>query len=152
MAPAPTFCPNLDCPARGQAGQGHSRLHSCQDQRFRCTEGPQRFSATTGTALYRLRTSAETMSLGVPLMAHGCARHARVVAFGHDARTGAGWLARAGVQGPAVQAPLGEPPRALGQVQAEAIGVKTQGGLVGRAWALMLRTRLGLAGAVSPPP
>jgi hypothetical protein len=28
MDPAIVFCPNLECPARGQAGQGNSRRHS----------------------------------------------------------------------------------------------------------------------------
>jgi transposase-like protein len=150
MDPATTFCPNLDCPARGQTGQGNIRLHSCKDHRFRCTECHKTFSATKGTALYRLRTSAETMSLVVTLMAHGCPLQAIVVAFGHDERTVAGWLARAGVQGQAVQEHLVEQPRALGQVQADEIRVKTQGGLVWMALALMVSTRLWLAGAVSP--
>lgn len=96
------------------------------------------------------RTSAETVSLVVTLMAHRCPRPAIVVAFGDDERTVACWLARAGAQGQAVPAQLVEPPRALGQVQADAIRVKTPGGLVGRALALIVSPRLWLAGAVSP--
>jgi transposase-like protein len=102
MDPATTFCPNLVCPARGQTGQGNIRIHSCKDQRFLCTECHKTFSATKGTALYRLRTSAETVSLVVTLMAHGCPLQAIVVAFGYDERTVACWLARAGVQGQGV--------------------------------------------------
>ena len=34
MDPATTFCPNLACPARGQAGQGNIRMHSRKDKRF----------------------------------------------------------------------------------------------------------------------
>ena len=150
MDPATTFCPNLACPARGQTGQGNIHIHSCKDQRFMCTECHKTFSATKGTALYRLRTSAETVSLVVTLMAHGCPLQAIVVAFGYDERTVACWLARAGVQGQAVQEHLVEQPRALGQVQADEIRVKTQGGLVWMALALMVSTRLWLAGAVSP--
>jgi transposase-like protein len=150
MDPATTCCPHLACPARGQTGQGHMHIHSCEDQRFMCTECHKTFSATRGTALYRLRTAAETVSLVVTLMAHGCPLQAIVVAFGDDARTVACWLARAGVQGPAVQAHLVEPPRALGQVQADEIRVKTQGGLVWMALVLLVSTRLWLAGAVSP--
>jgi transposase-like protein len=116
MDPATTCCPNLACPASGQTDQGHIHLHACKDQRFRCTECHKTFSATTGTAWYRLRTSAETVSLVVTLMAHGCPRPAIVVAFGDDERTVACWLARAGAQGQAVPAQLVEPPRALGQV------------------------------------
>ena len=150
MDPTTRFCPHLACPARGQTGQGNIRLHSSKDQRFMCTACHKTFSATKGTALYRLRTSAETVSLVVTLMTHGGPRQAIVVAFGYDERTVACWLARAGRQGQAVQEHLVEQPRALGQVQADEIRVKTQGGLVWRALALMVSTRLWLAGAVSP--
>jgi transposase-like protein len=150
MDPATTFCPNLACPARGQTGQGNISIHSCKDRRFRCTECHKTFSARKGTALYRLRTSAETVSLVVTLMAHGCPLQAVVVAFGSEERTVARWLARAGAQGQAVHEPLVEPPRDLGQVQADELRVKTQGGLVWMALALMVSTRLWLAGAVSP--
>ena len=78
-----------------------------------------------GTACYRLRTSAETVSLVVTLMAHGCPLQAIVVAFGYDERTVAGWLARDGIQGQAVQEHLVEQPRALEQMQADEIRVKT---------------------------
>jgi len=150
MDPATTCCPNLACPARGQTGQGNLRIHSCQDQRFLCTECHKTFSATKGTALYRLRTSAETVSLVVTPMAHGCPLQAIVVAFGYDERTVASWLARAGVQGQAVHEHLVEQPRDLGQVQADKIRVKTPGGLVWMALALLVRTRRWLAGAVRP--
>lgn len=41
-------------------------------------------------------------------------------------------------------------PRALGPVQADEIGVKKHGGIVWMALAMMIRTRLWLAGVVSP--
>jgi hypothetical protein len=85
----------------------------------------------------------------VTLMAHGCPVQAIVVAFGYDERTVACWLARAGVQGQAIQEHLVEQPRALGQVQADEIRVKKQGGIVWMALALMVPTRLWLAGEVS---
>ena len=149
MDPATTCCPNLACPARGQTGQGNISIHSCKDKRFKCTECHKTFSATKGTAFYRLRTSAETVSLVVTLMAHGCPLQAIVVAFGYDERTVACWLARAGVQGQAVQEHLVEQPRDLGQVQADEIRVKKQGGIVWMALAMMISTRLWLAGEVS---
>ncbi len=149
MDPAIVFCPNLECPARGQAGQGNIRLHSRQDTRFLCTACRRTFAATTGTALYRLRTSANTVTLVVALLAHGCPLQAIVVAFGFDERTVASWAARAGVQGQAVQEHLVEQPRDLGPVQADELRVKPQGGVVWMALAMMVRTRLWLAGAVS---
>lgn len=56
MDPATTFCPNLVWPARGQAGQGTIGIHSRKDKRFLCTECRKTFTATKGTAFYRLRT------------------------------------------------------------------------------------------------
>jgi transposase-like protein len=149
MDPTRTFCPNLACAARGQTGQGNIGIHSRKEQRFMCTECRKTFTTTKGTALYRLRTSAETVSLVVTLLAHGCPLQAIVVAFGYDERTVACWLARAGVQGQAVQQHLVEQPRDLGQVQADEIRVKKQGGIVWMALAMMVSTRLWLAGEVS---
>src|SRR2546426_6840433 len=149
MDPTTTFCPNLACPARGQIGQGNIGIHSGKDKRFICTECHKTFSATKGTAFYRLRTSAETVSLVMTLMAHGCPLQAIVVAFGYDERTVASWLARAGSHGQAVQEHLVEQPRALGQVQADEIRVKAQGSIVWMALAMMVSTRLWLAGEVS---
>jgi transposase-like protein/IS1 family transposase len=149
MDPTATFCPNLACPARGQVGQGNIRIHSRKDKRFRCTACHKTYSTTNGTALYRLRTSAETVALVVTLLAHGCPLQAIVIAFGFDERTVACWWTRAGVQGQEVQERLVEQPRDLGQVQADEIRVKTQGRIVWMALAMMVRTRLWLAGEVS---
>jgi transposase-like protein/IS1 family transposase len=149
MDPATTFCPRLTCPARGQTGQGNIGIHSRKDKRFLCTACHKTFSATKGTAFYRLRTAAETVTLVVTLLAHGCPPQAIVVAFGFDERTVANWMARGSVQGQAVQEHLVEQPRDLGQVQADEIRVKKQGGIVWMALAMMISTRLWLAGEVS---
>src|SRR6266536_3087340 len=149
MDPTTTFCPNVACPARGQTGQGNIGIHSCKDKRFLCTACQKTFSATKGTAFYRLRTSAETVSLVVTLLAHGCPLQAIVVAFGYDERTVASWVARAGDQGQAVREHLVEQPRELGQVQADEIRVKKQGGIVWMALAMMVQTRLWRGGEVS---
>lgn len=149
MDPTMVFCPNRVCPARGQTGQGNIGIHSRKDKRFLCTECHKTFSATKGTALYRLRTAAETVTLVVTLLAHGCPPQAIVAAFGFDERTVMRWMARGGVQGQAVQEHLVEQPRDLGQVQADEIRVKKQGGIVWMALAMMVKTRLWLAGEVS---
>jgi IS1 family transposase len=96
-----------------------------------------------------LRTSTELVVTVVTLRAHGCPVQAIVAAFGFDERTVAEWWARAGRQGQAVQGYLVEQPRELGHVQADAIRVKTPGGLVWMALAMMGKTRLWLAGEVS---
>jgi transposase-like protein/IS1 family transposase len=149
MDPVTTFCPRLACPARGQTGQGNIGIHSRKDKRFLCTACHKTFSATKGTAFYRLRTATETITLVVTLLAHGCPPQAIVAAFGFDERTVARWMARGGVQGQAVQEHLVEQPRDLGQVQADEIRVKTQGNIVWMALAMMVKTRLWLGGEVS---
>ena len=149
MDPTTTFCPNMACPARGQTGQGNIGIHSRKDRRFICTQCRKTFAATYGTALDRLRTAGDLVALILTLLAHGCPVQAIVVAFGFDERTVAAWGARAGRQGQAVQEHLVEQPLALGQVQADAIRVKTQGRIVWMALAMMVSTRLWLAGEVS---
>jgi transposase-like protein/IS1 family transposase len=143
------FCPNWHCHARGQIGQGNIGIHSWKEQRFICHACHNTFSATTGTVFYRLRTSAETVVIVVALLAHGCPVQAIVAAFGFDERTVAAWWARSGRQGQAVQEYLVEQPRDLGQVQADELRVKKQGGIVWMALAMMVKTRLWLGGEVS---
>jgi len=151
MDPATTFCPKLACPASGPTGQGNMGIHARKDKRFLCTECPKTFSATQGTALSRRHTAVETVTLVVTVLAHGCPPHAIVAALGFDERTVTRWMARGGGHGQAVQAQLVEPPRDLGQVQADERRVKRHGGSVWLALAMMVKTRLGLAGAVSAP-
>jgi transposase-like protein len=146
---ATVFCPNPACPARGQTGQGNIGIHSRKEQRLICKQCHQTFTARKGTVFYRLRTPAETVSLVLTLLAHGCPLQAIVVAFGFDERTVAAWFARAGRQSQAVQEHLVEQPRSLGQVQADEIRVKQQGKISWLALAISVGTRLWLAGEVS---
>lgn len=149
MDPATVCCPTLACPARGRVGAGNIGLHSHKEQRCICTPCQKTFTTTQGTALSRLRTSAETVTRVVTLRAHGCPLQAMVIACGVEERTGADGVRRAGVQGQAVQAHMVEEPRDLGQVHADESRVKTQGGVVWMALAMMVSTRVWLAGAVS---
>jgi transposase-like protein/IS1 family transposase len=149
MDPTIIFCPHEHCPARGQTGQGNIGIHSQKEQRFICHECDKTFSARRGTVFYRLRTSAAPVVLVVTLLAHGCPVQAIVAAFGFDERTVADWWARSGRQGQAVQEFLVERPRDLGQVQADELRVKKQGGIVWMALAMMVKTRVWLGGEVS---
>jgi transposase-like protein len=149
MDPTTVCCPNGHCHARGQTGMGNIGIHSPKEQRFICHACHKTFSARKGTVFYRLRTSAETVVLVVTLLAHGCPLQAIVAAFGVDERTVAEWWARSGRQGQAVQEALVERARDLGQVQADALRVKQQGGIVWMALAMMVKTRLWLGGEVS---
>jgi transposase-like protein/IS1 family transposase len=147
--PTQAFCPNLDCPARGQQGKGNIGIHSRKEQRLICKQCHKTFTARRGTAFYRVRTPAETVSLVLTLLAHGCPLQAIVVAFGFDERTVAAWFARAGCQAQAVQEHLVERPQDLGQVQADELRVKQQGKISWMALAMSVGTRLWLAGEVS---
>ena len=149
MDPPTVFCPNCNCPARGQIGRGNIGIHSQKEQRLICHACHTTFSARKGTVFYRLRTSAETVVIVVTLLAHGCPVQAIVAAFGFDERTVADWWARSGRQGQAVQEYLVEQPRDLGQVRADELRVKKQGGIVWMALAMMVKTRLWLGGEVS---
>lgn len=149
MDPQTIFCPNRDCPARGQTGKGNIGIHSRKERRYRCRQCGKTFSARQGTAFYRLRTAEETVTLVMTLLAYGCPLQAIVVAFGLDERTVAGWHARAGGQCQRVQAHLVEQPRDLGQVQADELWVKLQGLKVWMAMAVQISTRLWLGGVIS---
>lgn len=160
MDPQTVFCPNRECPARGQVGEGNIGIHSQKERRYCCRVCGKTFAARTGTAFYRLRTAEETVTLVVTLLAHGCPLQAIVVAFGLDERTVQSWQVRAGAQCQRVQAHLVEQPRDLGQIQADELWVKLQGL---KAWmatlapaasagvALQVSTRLWLGG-VTPAP
>ena len=128
---------------------GNIGIHSQKERRFICHECHKTFSARKGTVFYRLRPSAETVGLVVTLLAHGCPLHAIVAALGFDERTVAAWWARSGRQGQTVHEYLVEQPRDLGQVQADELRVKKQGGIVWMALAMMVKTRLWLGGEVS---
>jgi transposase-like protein len=143
------FCPNRDCPARGQTGQGNLGLHSRTEPRLICQQCHKPCTGRKGTAFSRLRTPAETVSRVRPLVAQGCPVPAIVVACGFAERRVAAWFARAGRQAPAVQAHWVEQPRGLGQGQADEIRVKPQGTISWLALALSVGPRLGLAGEVS---
>jgi transposase-like protein len=148
MDPPTLFCPNPHCPARGQTGQGNIGIHSQKAQRCICHACHKTCSARTGTVFYRRRTAAETVVLIVTLLAHGCPLQAIVAAFGFDERTIAAWWARSGRQGQAGHEYLVEQPRDLGQVQADELRVKKQGGSGWLALAMMVKPRLWLGGEV----
>jgi len=124
-------------------------IHARKEQRCICHEGHKTFSATTGTIFYRLRTSVETVVIVVTWLAYGCPVQAIVAAWRLDERTRADWWARSGRQGQAVYEYLVEQPRDLGQVQADELRVKKQGGIVWMALAMRVPPRLWLGGEVS---
>jgi transposase-like protein len=149
MDPQQTFCPNLDCPARGQIGEGNIISHGRQRPRYYCKVCQTTFSARRGTPFYRRRTPETRMTQVLTLVAYGCPMPAIEAAFGLQARTVRDWIAAAGQHAQHIQQALVEQPRDLQQVQADEIRVKTQRGLLWMALALMVSTRLWLGGTIS---
>jgi hypothetical protein len=146
MDPATGVGPHLECPARGQPGQGTLGLQARQAKRCSCRQGRKTCTATTGTVVSRLRTGAEPVVRVMTWLAPGCPPQAMVAAGGLDARPVADGLARAGRPGPAVHASRVEPPRDRGPGHAAASRGQNPGGLVWLALAMMVRTRVWRAG------
>jgi hypothetical protein len=126
-------------------------IHARQATRFIGRQCRKTCTVTTGPVCYRRRPGAATMVMVMTVRAPGGPPPAMVAAGGIDAPTVADGRARAGRQGQAVHASRVEHPRDLGPVQAEAIRGNKPGGMVWLARAMLVRTRLGLAGAVSAP-
>lgn len=151
MDPRDQFCPNPRCPARGQAAQGHIKVHSYAERRFRCTLCRRTFAASTGTPFYRLHKDPALFVCVVTLLAYGCPTQAIVAAFGLDERTVADWQDKAGGHAQRVHRHfLGTSPLDLQHVQADEIYGKTVGGRCWLAMALAVPSRLWLGGVVSP--
>lgn len=151
MNPKQLFCLNIDCPARGQCGEGNISRHSQKEKRCRCKVCGQSFAVTKGTLFYRLRTDPNTVMCVIVLLAYGCPLQAIVKAFGYDERTVKEWWQRAGRQCEALHNHLvGQSQLDLQQVQADEIKAKVQGGSVWLAMAIMVSTRLWLGGVISP--
>src|SRR5262245_65011718 len=116
LTPETTFCPNSNCPARGQVGEGNIGVHSRKDRRYICRKCNRSFSATSGTVFYRLRKGADLITLVVKLLSHGCPIQAIVFAFGLDERTVRNWFEKSGQHSKLVHEHLVEQPRPVGQV------------------------------------
>ena len=149
MDPQQIFCHNPDCPASGKVGRGNIGVHSRKQQRYICHECKRTFTQSKGTVFYRLRYSCAFVTEVITLLAYGCPLQAIVAAFGVDERTVASWQQRAGEHCEQVHQHLVHHPRDLGQVQADEIRVKYQGGIAWVALAIAVPTRLWLAGVVS---
>jgi transposase-like protein len=149
MNPQEIWCPNLDCPARGQARQGNIGVHSRKERRYRCHVCGKTFGARTGTIFHRRRTDEALITLVIILVSWGCPLVALEHAFGFQPQTVRDWLEAAGLHAEAVHQEQVVQPRDLGQVQADEVRVRTQCGIVWMAMALMVPTRLWLGGVIS---
>ncbi len=149
MDPSKVFCHNPDCPARGKTDRGNIGIHSRKEKRYICHTCGKTFTESKGTVFYRLRYPVEFVTQMITLLAYGCPIPAIVAAFGLDERTVASWQRRAGEHCEKVHKHLVQHPRDLGQVQADEIRIKHQGGIAWLAMAVAVPTRLWLGGVVS---
>jgi hypothetical protein len=122
-------------------------IHSQKEQRYRCKRCSRTFSATRGTALYRMHKPKELVLTVVTLLAYGCPVQAIFAAFSLDRRTVARWQRESAVQCKRVHEHLIEAGKVwLLQVQADGIRVKAVGGIFWLAAALEVKSRLWLGG------
>ena len=147
MDPQRQFCPNVNCPARGQVGHGTIRVHSQQERRYRCTVCGRTFAATTGTPFYRLHTPAGLMRVVLSLLSWGCPVQAVVHTFLLDERTVAAGQQQAGQHAQQLHTHLVQRGQVdLQHVQADELWVKLVGQRVWVAMALAAPSRLWLGG------
>jgi len=151
MSSSQLFCPNIECPARGQAGKNNIGVHDQKKKRYICHVCKHTFSSSKGTLFYRLRTEPKTVLLVIALLVYGCPVQAIVQAFEIDERTVRNWWRRAGWHCQTFhERLLDQNQLELGQIQADEIKVRTQKGSIWMAMVMMVSTRLWLGGAVSP--
>jgi len=151
MSSTELFCPNIECPARGQVGKSNIGIHDQKKKRYICHVCKRTFSASKGTLFYRLRREPKTVLLVIALLVYGCPVQAIVQAFEIDERTVRNWWQRAGLHCQAFhERLLDQNQLELGQVQADEIKARTQKGPIWMAIAMMVSTRLWLGGTISP--
>src|SRR5256884_3173106 len=143
------FGPNMACSARGQSGKGNIVIHDRNRQRYRCKACKATFSARRGTMFEGLRKPVDLIVIVVTLLSYGCPIQAIVHAFGLDERTVADWRDRAGVHCHKVHQQLIEQGQLdLMHVQADEIRVKGRQMIAWMGLAMMVSTRLWIAGVV----
>jgi transposase-like protein/IS1 family transposase len=143
------FCPNEACSARGKIGAGTITIHDRQRHRYRCKVCKQTFSERRGTMFEGLRKPIELILIVVTLLSYGCPVQAIVQAFGLDERTVSQWRDLAGHHCQRVHEAIVEQGRLdLVHVQADEIRVKGRKMIAWMGLAMMVPTRLWLAGTV----
>ena len=131
-------------------GEGNITIHDRKRQRYRCKTCKQTFSARRGSMFEGLRKPMELIVIVVTLLSYGCPVQAIVHAFDLDERTVASWRDRAGAHGEQIHHALIETGKLdLVHVQADEMRVKGRNMIAWMGLAMMVSTRLWLAGTVS---
>ena len=130
-------------------GKGNIIIHDRKRQRYRCKACQRTFSARRGTMFEGLRKPMDLIVIVVTLLAYGCPIQAIVHAFGLDERTVADWRDRAGAHCQKVHQEIVEQGHLdLMHVQADEIRVKGCKIIAWMGLAMMVSTRLWIAGVV----
>jgi transposase-like protein len=142
-------CLNDACPSRGQIGQGNIVIHDSSKGRYRCNICKKTFNKKRGTALEGIRKPEELFVTVISLFSQGCPIQAIVYTFELDERTVADWQMRAGLHCEKVHQEIVEQgnldPK---QVQVDEIRVKAREMVIWMGLAIMVPTRLWVAGLV----
>jgi transposase-like protein len=144
------FCLNETCPSRGKIGQGNIIIHDSNRGRYRCNVCKKTFNKRRGTALEGIRKSDDLFITVISLVSQGCPIQAIVYTYEIDERTVASWQERAGLHCEKVHKDKIEQgnldPK---QAQVDEIRVKARGMVIWMGLAIMVPTRLWVAGLVS---
>jgi transposase-like protein len=151
MDPSHQFCPNYYCLKRGLLDQGHIKVHSHKEQRYRCTCCGKTFAASRNTPFFRLHHPLDLVTVVLTLLTHGCPLQAVVAAYHLDERTVADWQTRAGEHAQRFhQLHVQQAQVDAQHVQADELYVKMVGRKLWLAMALAVPCRLWLGGVLSP--
>jgi len=124
-------------------------IHEKKRRRYRCRVCKQTFSERRGTMFEGLRKPIELITIVITLLSYGCPVQAIVQAFGLDERTVAEWRDRAGQHCQQVHVAIVEQEKLdLVHVQADEIRVKGRKMIAWMGLAMMVSTRLWVAGTV----
>lgn len=131
-------------------GEGTITIHDKQRRRYRCKVCKKTFSERRGTMFEGLRKPIDLIVIVMTLLAYGCPVQAIVQAFKLDERTVAEWRDRAGQHCQQIHAAIVEQGQVdLVHVQADEIRVKGRKMVAWMGLAMMVSTRLWVAGTVS---
>jgi len=131
-------------------GEGTITIHDKRRRRYRCKVCKKTFNERRGTMFEGLRKPVELIVIVITLLAYGCPVQAIVQAFKLDERTVAEWRDRAGQHCQQVHKAIVEQEKLdLVHVQADEIRVKGRKMVAWMGLAMMVSTRLWLAGTVS---
>jgi transposase-like protein/IS1 family transposase len=134
----------------GKIGQGNIVIHDSRRGRLKCNICKKTFNKKRGTALEGIRKPEELFVTVISLLSWGCPIQAIVSTYKLDERTVAEWQVRAGLHCEKVHRDQIEQGKLdPKQAQADEMRIKARGVILWMAMAMVVPTRLWVAGVVS---